>query len=354
MAKSRRKRPEVMDAPPGLDVALTRAEVNWFSAQRQFLLDSLAGGRLPHGLMFTGQAGAGQSELALWLAGLLLCDAPALGRCGQCAGCKLFTAGTHPDYYGIGIEPDKTGVLVEQIRDLSADLALRSYRGRRKVALIDPADMMNVNAANSLLKTLEEPPEDTVVILVASRTYRLPATIVSRTSRVVVPVPSRETALAWLGQQPEQQPWERLLDLAHGAPFAAISLAEQGAGTLDQEMSEAVSGALEGGLDVLALAKHWSESLPAARLSWLRWWLMGLIRSASLGGPASDVVNNNRVPSLPGAGSEPIIRASYRLLDQIEDAIAQLSSSLNLQLLFEGLVIQFMELGRRVAKERLS
>lgn len=351
MARARRKKADPATAGPDIGEDLALAEVPWLAPQRAQLLASLGEGRLPHGLLLCGQPQAGQGELAVWLAALLLCDAPAEAACGSCTGCKLFLAGTHPDFHRVGIEPETRGVLVDQIRGLTEALVTRSYRGGRKAAVIDPADMMNINASNSLLKTLEEPSEDTFLILCASRLDRMPATIVSRCARVGLGMPECAEGLAWLREQESDAPWERLLELAYGSPLGALSLAAEGMAEIDGEMTEAVSAALQGRLDILGTAKRWSDAAPAARLAWLRGWLEAHLRAASLGAPPSDLVDNNRVLSLPGPSSNTMIRAGYRLLGQVQDAAMQLSGSLNRQLLFEGLVIELVEFARQATRE---
>ena len=325
------------------DVAgsLGRAEVQWLAPLRVQLAAMHGNDRIPHALLLLGQPGAGQSELGLWLAALLLCDKKGAAACGECAGCRLFLASTHPDFYRIGVEEDAAVIKVEQIRDLSQSFSLKSYRGRSKVALIDPADAMNLNSFNALLKTLEEPAANTYLILVASRSDRLPRTIISRSARMRLPLPSSEVGLAWLNDRRKYAGWPRLFALANGAPFLALQYAEAGLEEIDARMQEAVDSAEKGQLDIIATAEAWSRNQPEARLFWLESWLTARLREAAL---PSDLGNNNRLPWLRVQGREPMIRAGYRLLDALREARRLVNGALNKQLLFEGLLISLTAL----------
>ena len=168
---------EVAVSDTEVQARLARVAVGWLADLRERLADAVRTGRLPHAVLLLGPEQAGQAELACWLAGLLLCERGGCAACGDCVSCRLFLAGTHPDCHWVGIEADASAIRVEQIRDLAASLETRSFRGHRKVVVIDPADPMNISSFNALLKTLEEPSENTYLLLTASRRDRLPATI---------------------------------------------------------------------------------------------------------------------------------------------------------------------------------
>jgi len=340
VASSKRESEEHAAAPDPGDM-LARAGVAWLAPSRMRLSTMLAGQRLPHAMLLLGQPGAGQSELGTWLAALLLCDRKGETSCGECAGCRLFLAGTHPDFYRVGLEEDAAVIRVEQIRSLSESFSLKSYRGRNKVALVDPADAMNINSFNALLKTLEEPSDNTYLILTASRSDRLPRTIVSRSARLRLPVPGAGDALAWLNGRRKFTGWERLLALANGAPFRALQYADAGLEEIDAKMQETLDSAEKGDLNIIATALAWSRDQPEARLFWLESWLTGRLREAAL---SSDLVNNNRLPWLRVPVRAPMIRAGYRLLDALREARLLVSGALNTQLLFEGLLISLMAL----------
>jgi DNA polymerase III subunit delta' len=210
--------------------------------------------RLPHALLVHGARGVGKLALAERMAQLLLCEHadPARRPCGRCDGCRWYLAGNHPDFRRIEPEalakqPVETEegseeeggadtsparrirapslqIKIEQVRNLTDFLNLRSHRGRLRVALIHPAEDMNENAANALLKGLEEPPAGAVFILVSHRAARLPPTIRSRCVAFAVPLPSREIALKWLASEGAKGA-ERWLAYAGGAPLRALEYA---------------------------------------------------------------------------------------------------------------------------------
>ena len=203
--------------------------------------------RLPHALLIHGVQGIGKLALAERVAQLLLCESaePANRPCDKCDGCRWFLGGNHPDFRRLepealapqpepaaeeeGEGPAKRGkpsneIKVDQVRALADFVNLRSYRGRLRVALVHPAEDMNVSASNALLKGLEEPPAGAVFLLVSHRPARLLPTIRSRCVSVPVPLPDREVALAWLAAQGVKDA-ARWLSYAGGAPLRALEYA---------------------------------------------------------------------------------------------------------------------------------
>jgi len=332
-------------APP-VGPLLERADAGWLAPLREKLSAMQDLGRLPHGLLLSGSPGAGQAEIGTWLGARLLCKAPAAGACGECADCRLFLAGNHPDFRWIGVLPDKKEISIDQMRQLSQALATRSYRGGAKVAVIAQAEAMNAKAFNALLKTLEEPTAETYLVLAAGRIDRMPRTVLSRCMRFRVPMPDERVALDWLQRQGGAGESPALLALAGGAPFLAAEYAAAGLGAMDAEMQGAIEAAIDGRLDFVAFADACARHSPAARLAWLENWLTQCLKQAALG---SDLVNNNRLPWLRQPGIDTKIRAGYGLLDRLRDARRQAGGPLNAQLLFEGLAISLAALVGRSA-----
>jgi DNA polymerase-3 subunit delta' len=217
----------------------------------------LEGGRLPHALLLHGPRGVGKLALAERLGQLLLCEDknPAARPCGKCDGCRWYLAGTHPDLRRVepealakaveaeqgeeteeGAEPSSSkkkkpslDIKIEQVRALAGFLNLRSHRGALRVALVHPAEEMNANSQNALLKGLEEPPAGAIFILVSHRPYRLLPTVRSRCVKIPVPIPPAKDALAWLKSQPGGQDAARWLAFSGGAPIQALGYAEEAA-----------------------------------------------------------------------------------------------------------------------------
>jgi DNA polymerase III subunit delta' len=215
-------------------------------AWNQPILDSLARrvARLPHALLIYGPRGIGKLALAERISQLLLCESTSKKPCDSCDACRWFLAGNHPDFRRL--EPESLAPLtedeeaparrtkqpsieikVDQVRELGDFLYVGSHRGRLRIALVHPAEDLNENAANALLKGLEEPPAGAVFILVSHRPAQLLPTIRSRCVAIPVPIPPRDTALAWLSAQEVKDP-ERWLAYAGGAPLRALESAGQG------------------------------------------------------------------------------------------------------------------------------
>ncbi|MER3547409.1 MAG: DNA polymerase III subunit delta', partial [Rhodanobacteraceae bacterium] len=203
----------------------------WLTAQWGTLAQRAERGSLPHALLLAGPAGLGKRVFAERFVGVGLCAHPHDWRaCGTCRACALLQAGTHPDRILVTFELNSDGkprkeIVVEQIRALSARLAMSAQLGGWQIALIDPADAMNAAAANALLKTLEEPTASSLIVLIADQPWRLPATIRSRCQRIDFAAPSREAAEHWLQAQGVREP-QRALAAAGGNPGRALEFVQ--------------------------------------------------------------------------------------------------------------------------------
>ncbi|MBS0396912.1 MAG: DNA polymerase III subunit delta', partial [Proteobacteria bacterium] len=290
-----------------------------------------------------GAPGLGKAALADWIARLALCDAPGAQPCGACPGCRLYEAGTHPDLMRVGVEEDKKQIAVDAVRELIGALALKSLRGGRKVAVVDPADALNASGANALLKTLEEPAPGSLLVLTVARPERLPATIASRCQRLALAVPDRAVALAWLRRLEPAGDWEGPLALAAGAPLGALALAAAGGREFEREMAELPTLLSRPEADVVGLAERWQQRLPAERLRWIENWITERIRRG-LTAPAAD--HSPGTPGLPAAVRTRHIQSLYEILDDARAAQAALKGSANVTLLFERLLTRLAgELG---------
>ena len=185
-----------------------------------------------HAYLLHGPAGIGKRALAERLMYLLLCQRPAgLEACGQCKSCSLLAAGSHPDHYVLEPEEADKAIKVDQVRDLVSFVVQTAQMGGRKVVLIEPVEAMNINAANALLKSLEEPSGNTVLLLVSHQPSRLLPTVKSRCVQQACPLPSDAMSIAWLADAlPDCTEQERadLLTLAAGSPLVAVKLQAQG------------------------------------------------------------------------------------------------------------------------------
>ena len=229
-------------------------------------LSALSEGRLAHALLLVGPPHMGKLAVAEALAQRLLCSAPGPDNlaCGQCRSCTLFAARTHGDIQRVSFEPNdkgdklRTEITVDQIRRLGHWFSLTPAMGGAQVALIEPADGMNVAAANALLKTLEEPSSNRFLLIVTSRPGRLPATIRSRCQRLEFRVPSREDAMAWLRAEglPEAEIGPAL-DAARGQPGLAAEWLAQGGLKIRREVLADLNAIATGKTGPVELAQRW-------------------------------------------------------------------------------------------------
>ncbi|MDQ6647937.1 MAG: DNA polymerase III subunit delta' [Pseudomonadota bacterium] len=226
---------------------------------------------LPHALLLSGAAGLGKRAFARRFLRGLLCNAPVDGdACGRCRSCLLLAAGTHPDVISLTFGPRRDGtprteIVVDQVRELSARLAMSSQFGGWQVATIDPADAMNAAAANALLKTLEEPAAQTLLILLADAPWRLPQTIRSRCQRIEFHPPAAAEAMAWLEAEGVPDA-DQALAAAGGNPGLARAWAEEGALEQRLEVRKDLAALAAGRGEAMDVVRRWLDNAPAQRL----------------------------------------------------------------------------------------
>lgn len=206
------------------------AQLPWLEGTWNQLASSLSQERMPHAIMLSGARGVGKSILAQRIVDQLLCLEPGPGACGSCRSCRLRSGGAHPDRFTVVPDEDKKIIRVEQVRALIERLVLTTTISPRKVALIEPAEAMNDNAANALLKTLEEPPGETVLLLLSHDPARLPVTVRSRCQLWPVATPSQAAAAAWLEAEQGISAGEAelALEATSGSPLQAAGLVSEG------------------------------------------------------------------------------------------------------------------------------
>ncbi len=264
----------------------------WCVPAWSVLAGRAANGTLPHALLLCGPSGLGKRALAEAFVRARLCESPRDGRaCGDCRACKLLAAGTHPDRVSITLEPNpRTGVMrkeivVDQIRDLSARLAMASQLRGWQVAMIDPAEAMNTAAQNALLKTLEEPTDASLIVLVSDHPWRLGATVRSRCQRIDIASPSHAEALAWLASH-DVDCAEAVLAAAGGNPGQAWLLAKHGGMQRRQDVARDMLALATGRAHAREVGKAWADDEPGQRLEQAARLLEGALRARREGGRA--------------------------------------------------------------------
>jgi DNA polymerase-3 subunit delta' len=306
-------------------------EIQWLKGFARSWQDRAAHGRIPHAVLLAGAAGVGKRAAATWIA------ARRLGV-GTAQDLPVYPVVPleHADLHWISPPEDKEAIGIDQIRDLVSKFSLTSYEGGGKVAVIEPANAMTTNAANSLLKTLEEPSGDALLVLVADRTGRLPATIFSRCQRIEIALPGEADGLAWLDRLQPGANWAEALHLAGNAPLAAVSALDQ----LDTHatMTRDFTAVALGKLSPLEVAAKWARLDPPFVLDWLARQVQQAIFVVSAGrqkgsGPAIDDSVLKRMDR----------RNLFCYLDIINRLRGQPRGTYNVQLTLESLLIDWAE-----------
>lgn len=300
-------------------------------------------GQLPHALMLHGRAGVGKQRFASRLAASLLCEAPGEegAACGRCRACELYRAGTHPDF--LLLEPEEEGkdIPIDRVRDMTRFTALKSRQGAFKVVILGPAECMNRYAANSLLKTLEEPPANTVLVLVSHAPFLLPATVRSRCQKLAFGTPSRESCAPWLAERvPSETEVDTLLRLAGGSPFHALALAESAALGQREAVLKDVKALAAGQADPVAVAAAWNGLGLTDALQWLYGLVSDLIRLKHGAAPAQ-LVNRDAEADLQPLSEALELKLLFKVLDKCLESRRSLErhSNLNPQFQLEDIAI---------------
>ncbi|MCU7880335.1 MAG: DNA polymerase III subunit delta' [Candidatus Thiodiazotropha sp. (ex Lucinoma aequizonata)] len=301
-------------------------------------------GRLPHALLLSGPTGLGKELFALSFAQSCLCpDKDNAGYpCGICRHCQLMSSFNHPDFQWIRpYEGSKSGeIKVEAIRSLTAGASLTSYSGGSKVIIIQPAHRMNNAAANSLLKTLEEPTPGTVILLLTDQPTRLLPTIRSRCQKVVFHFPGKQQSISWLAEKVVHAESGILLSLANGAPLKALKLDSAELLQTSEAMLRGFLGLAGENRNPVSLARQWTSFDRGLLLEWLAGWVIDLIRLKE-GGNSVLLFNQDHSQALQNTADKLSSSVLQGYLLQIYQAKSLLDSNLNPQLTLEKLLIDW-------------
>ncbi len=285
--------------------------------------------QLPHAILVSSQGGAGELDLAFAFAQYLLCASPQnhLG-CGKCKSCQLLAVDAHPDLFSITPEEKSSIIKVEAIRQVAHFISNTAQQGGRKVVLIYPAEAMNVNAANALLKNLEEPSGDTTLILVTERPTQLLATIRSRCHQWSIISPSPSVSIDWLTRNKIDDAQEKLA-LCGGYPLAVMEWDKDGLFEIANVAVNALQGFLAGDKDAIQTAKALAKMDAIWLVNTLLRWSQSALRERVL-----------------IDGEKAIRKADSALYVMLYDQLLlkkrqlQSGSNPNVQLLLEALFLQ--------------
>lgn len=306
----------------------------------RLLRDSFASDRLHHAYLFTGPEGIGKRATAIMLAMALHCMERQGDACGRCVECERIRNRNHPDVREIEPLPGKKEITIQQIRGMEKDLQLRSFSGRRKIAILDPAALLNHPSQNALLKTLEEPPKDSLLILISPSMGALLPTVRSRCLRVSFgPIPRQLLAV--------------FLNSVKGVPaeeanlLAAISMGSLGV-ALAMHGNESREIRREWGRRLAALgrsdyqgAMEIAEELASDReesLDFLRWaqsWYRDLL-AHHLG--QEELVNSDLLPELQLKAAQMSLKGILSCATEAGDAPEKIQRNLNRRMVLEQLL----------------
>ncbi|MCX4189254.1 DNA polymerase III subunit delta' [Methylophaga sp. OBS3] len=287
--------------------------------------------RLPHAILMTGPKGLAKTELALAISKYVLCQSPAeTEACGRCHSCELFAAQAHPDHLLIEPEEGDKTIKIQQIRALIEKQSLTSNIAAWKTVVLHPAHKMTNNASNSLLKLLEEPPAQTLFILVSSQPQQLPITIRSRCQLWPMQSPSLEQAKSWLqGEQIaiSETQLQQLLPLSQGAPLMIKQMLEANYDELCAQVNADFEQLLTGKANPIQMSSLWQEHDLLTVLNILQYSM------------------KNKLISQPESQDS---RGLWQIMDCIQQTIKLVSSSNNYNktLLIEDFMISVMRIGR--------
>jgi DNA polymerase-3 subunit delta' len=329
------------------------SQLPWHQPLWHTLLNAWSQQRLPHSLLLCGTKGMGKAIFARQLAEFLLCEHPRIHNdipkiCGYCKPCLLLKAHTHPDLFRV--EPAEEGkqIAIDQIRQLIEFCTLTANYGRHQIIILNPAEAMNQNAANSLLKLLEEPPKSTMLLLISHRPSALLATIRSRCQRFDFSRPDKTVAHDWLTQKiPNPQLAPLLLNLSAHAPLAALNLVEGDELNKRRELFDTLTQLPQGKLDPVKIAEQWNKQQVAQILHWMLIWTMDLIRY-SQSRNEQVVINQDYREPLQRLARQVNSRYLFKLLDLQQDAyrLVMGTSNVKTQGLLETIAIAWTEFGR--------
>ena len=292
---------------------------------------------LPHALLLSGAEGTGKQAFAEMLVNSLLCKTPVAHymACGQCKSCYVTASEVHPDYHKVVIAEDKTQIVVDQIRQLNQFLYMsRSYQGYR-VVFISPAEALNINAANSLLKSLEEPADNTVIILLTSQLSTLLPTLKSRCQMLHLATPNQSLGLQWLSQQAIEHKAEDLLAMAGGRPLYALSLDNEAHFKSRVDFANDILAVVNQRQSITEISKKWQNASKQELLDWQLHWIQQLIRH--------HFSNIQPKPTLAFPQSVDIVHL-WALHDQLIQFRRIAHTSLNAQLFIENMLLSWMKL----------
>ena len=308
----------------------------------ELLQRSLDTDRVAHAYLFSGPPQIGKTRLALDLAQALNCEQPEL-PCGHCPSCLKIERGTHPDVRLIEGEGAGGSIKIAQVRQLQREVVLSPFEGRYRVFVLHRTDLATLEAANSLLKTLEEPPAQVVMILTAVRVEQLPSTVISRCQRLDLRPLARHVVEATLREKEVPAAQAQLLARLAGGRLGWAFLASQDASMLHQRqeaLDQLIQMLSADRVERLDLAWRMSRDPLASRALielWTTWWRDLLL---VYGRDESQIINIDQADELRGLAGQSTMVQAWAIVNALQAAAAQLDANVNVRLALEGLLLK--------------
>ncbi|MBA3660503.1 MAG: DNA polymerase III subunit delta' [Gammaproteobacteria bacterium] len=330
----------------------------WQTHLWENMMQTLAANRLPHALLCVGMKGIGKSVFVEALTQALVCQHRAkLGRaCSEpdtsCHACHLLMAKTHPDVLWVVPQETSSIIKIDQIREIANFVGQTAFQSEYRVVIINPAHVMNNQAANALLKTLEEPATGAIIILISDQSGQLPATLRSRCQRINFVKPDNKLALSWLETQLTKSKTrgaadftaDVLLRVAQGAPLSARLLQEGDELKLRAQLFESLWQISCQQTDPLKAAQSLYNTAPATLCHLMLSWLIDLLR-IQLQADQTMLVNCDYQQQINQLAKTTRLQKNVQLMTEIKAYQQAVASSINLnkQLMLESLFIRWSD-----------
>lgn len=302
---------------------------------------AMGNGRLHHAYLFVGPEGVGKRTVALGLAKAIHCGETKDDFCGRCPDCARIQAGNHPDVRLVETLEDKKEISIKQIRDIQKELNFRSFSGNRKIAIIDPATLLNTSSQNALLKTLEEPPKNSLIVLIATNAGGLLPTLRSRCLRISFgPLERDEVARYLMSKEGINRADARLrAALSMGSLGAALRLDKEEFLERRRSWVEKVSSLTSGNFLAAseaaeAIASDKEESLQF--LEWAETWYRDLLIDA-VAGNSAETVNVDLLAQIQSPSAQLEVEQLLSTFAQTARAAGRIQRNLNRRMVLESL-----------------
>jgi DNA polymerase-3 subunit delta' len=316
------------------------------SRQIRILRSALKAGKVPHAYLFEGPDGVGKRKVALTLAQAIQCQRQDDDACGVCLSCRKVEDLSHPDVWWIA--PEKKAIKIDVIRQLQRDLSFEALEGKQRVVIIDEAEKMLHNAANAMLKTLEEPPSATTMVLITPTPHQLLPTIVSRCQRLAFGPLTKEMAQRVIAQQiiDGQEVVGLLASLSGGSPGRVLAFKRE---LFSEERPRWIESVERCSLERVNYIFQLSEKLDKRReeisifLEILRGWYRD-IAVYHVTRNQEQLVNVDLLPMIRKASDQITLELAISRFETIGETLRNLERNANVRLALDGMLLGFSAL----------